>query len=258
MMAVHRSLLILSSASIIAACGGNDADKIDGALLAAANQTGNAIANADPALTQALSDQIMVDPSLSGQGSQAAARAADRPQTAPVPNTSLPANTDATIASSRSVAGDSGQLLSAPAPRNAAIDAPQTLAQLAVSQAQTPGSARPRACRGQLNYSMAWAARVPAEFPIYPRGQVNEAAGNDAAGCVLRVVSFISEAAPQRLLDYYYTRATRSGFSAEHVKDGAEHGLGGARGRDGAAYYVMVTPLAAGGAEVDLITNFGD
>ena len=76
-------------------------------------------------------------------------------------------------------------------------------------------------------------------------------AGSDGT-CTLRVVSFASGAAPQKLIDWYYTRATVAGYSAEHQADGGLHVLGGTRG--GAAYVVYVTPRA-NGATVDLLST---
>jgi len=104
---------------------------------------------------------------------------------------------------------------------------------------------------------MGWANRLPAEFPVYPRAAVSEAAAINGPGCAVRIVSFASDAPMQSLLDYYYTQAVRSGFSSEHELHGADHVLAGIRDRDDAAYYIILTDRAGGGTDVDLIANNG-
>src|SRR3546814_9116114 len=76
---------------------------------------------------------------------------------------------------------------------------------------------------------MAWANRMPAEFPVYPKAKLMEAAGADGGGCDLRVVSFVTNQPMQNVIDYYYTKAIRSGFDAEHQLMNGEHVLGGVR-----------------------------
>src|SRR3546814_4375011 len=70
---------------------------------------------------------------------------------------------------------------------------------------------------------MAWANRMPAEFPVYPKAKLMEAAGADGGGCDLRVVSFVTNQPMQNVIDYYYTKAIRSGFDAEHQLRSEEH-----------------------------------
>src|SRR3546814_8460356 len=70
---------------------------------------------------------------------------------------------------------------------------------------------------------MAWANRMPAEFPVYPKAKLMEAAGADGGGCDLRVVSFVTNQPMQNVIDYYYTKAIRSGFDAEHQLMNGEH-----------------------------------
>ena len=84
---------------------------------------------------------------------------------------------------------------------------------------------------------------------------LTEAAGVDRDGCRLRVVSFASAAPMQKMLDWYFTKATAAGYSAGHSTDGKQHVLGGVRGND--AYVVYVTARAGGGSDVDLVSNAG-
>src|SRR3546814_8834942 len=83
---------------------------------------------------------------------------------------------------------------------------------------------------------MAWANRMPAEFPVYPKAKLMEAAGADGGGCDLRVVSFVTNQPMQNVIDYYYTKAIRSGFDAEHQLMNGEHVLGGVRKKGDGAY----------------------
>jgi len=61
----------------------------------------------------------------------------------------------------------------------------------------------------------------------------------------------------QQVMDWYYTRATNAGYSAEQQADGGQHVLGGTRGRDGGAFALFLTGRRDGGTDVDLIANNG-
>ena len=109
-------------------------------------------------------------------------------------------------------------------------------------------------CAAQFEHSPSWARRLPAAFPVFPGARVTDAAGNDADGCRMRVVSFASEAPPQRVLLWYRERAASAGFSYEHQRADRDHVLAGAKEDD--AYYLIVTPRP-GGSDVSLILNNG-
>lgn len=224
----------------LAACGGGG-DKNAQAL----NDLDKSLAGnqADPALAASLEDQIMVDPSLSAQANRDAIRPPGEPARAPIPNTG-----PGTAPS----AAELGTLRSAPAAiAMDAADSPATLGALA--QAQKGGNCG----AGDMNYSAAWAAKLPADMPIYPKARVTEAAGKDVNGCSLRAVSFTTATPVQGVLDYYFTRATAAGFAAEHRASGDEHMLGGTRAAGDAAFVVIAKPAQGGGTEVDLIANNG-
>ncbi|MEO5866827.1 MAG: hypothetical protein ABIS14_01010, partial [Sphingomonas sp.] len=114
-----------------------------------------------------------------------------------------------------------------------------------------------RGCAGALHYSASWANRLPADLPLYPDARISEAAGADGR-CALRAVSFVTTASLQQVIDWYYTRATKAGYSADQQSDGGEHVLGGTRNRDGGAFALFVTARRDGGSEVDLIANKGN
>jgi hypothetical protein len=195
----------------------------------------NQLANADPALTAALEDQIAVDPNLAQQSNSNAVRPPETPAGAPYP-------ADTIRAPEPTPAGQSG-----------AGAKPQ--AQLAGTGGGTPGG--PSCTSGaSFDYNNAWAQRLPAAFPFYPNGKLTEAAANNANGCATRVVSFTTADNAQRVLDWYHTRAVRAGYSSEHVVREGDHILAGANKGDTGAFYLIVTPKG-NGAEVALIVNNG-
>lgn len=226
----------------LAACGSGQ--KSDQALNALdTSLAGNAVnaQDVDPALAASLEDQIMVDPSLSAQANRDSVRPPAEPMRAPVP-----------AGGPNAVNVGTGKLLSAPkAVAMDAPDGPTTLGALASQQARRAG----QSCGAELGYSQAWATRLPADMPLFPQARVTEAAGSDAGGC--RAVSFTSGAPLQTVLDFYYTRAVRAGFTAEHRADGVEHMLGGTRAKDDGAFIVIARARSGGGTEVDLIANNG-
>lgn len=237
-----RAAIILSTLPLvlIAACDGprGDQAKLD---TLDKELVGNA---ADPALTTALEDQIMVDPSLSGQvrggstpGSVSQAIPADRRKAA--------AQAEYALAN--------GKLLRTPAAGKFTAGGEQgvTLGQMAARQQGARAAAG--GCADKLEYSARWATRLPAEMSLYPNARVVEAGGANEAPCRMRVVTFRSDAALQPVIDYYYTKAVRAGYSAEHQSDGAEHMLGGTRRDD--AFVLFLRALPDGGTEVDLVSN---
>ncbi len=212
--------------------------------------SGNVAASAgDPALTAALRDQIMVDPALVRQANADAVRPPTMPESGAVPPDGI------AVAAMRPA--DPGETLR-PAPPPAATcpqcdQARRALTSGALAAGQPGATGR---CAASLSYSASWANRLPAGVPLYPDARVAEAAGNDANGCALRIVSFRSNAAVQRLLDWYYTRTSGAGFNAQHGSEGKEHVLAGTRA-NGSAFLLVVRALASGGSDVDLIANGG-
>ncbi|MGN6619718.1 MAG: hypothetical protein ACTHKR_01470 [Sphingomonas sp.] len=210
------------------------------------NQLASANA-ADPALQGALNDQIMVDPALTQQSNGAAIRPPAKPYSGAVP----PAGTTA------GGKAETGPLRRAPAPGK---DCPEcrtakgalTLGELARRQ-KSPGMG---GCSNDVRYGAEWATRL-GDLPIYPGAHVAEAAGSNRAGCALRIVSFTTPAPASRVIDYYYTQATKAGYDAGQQSDGRQRVLGGTRNRDGGAYVVFVDPSDGGGSSVDLVVNNG-
>lgn len=247
MIRPSRLCLLVALPVALASCGKRpsgqqDLDSLDKEL-ASANSPGN---GKDPALTAALHDQIMVDPKLAQSSNANAARPPSRPGPGAMPPESLGARADTSA----------GPLRAAPSPNRNCPECRAAKGALTLGAlAERGGGQAGAGCATNIRYSSAWANRLPAALPLYPDARVSEAAGNDSGGCALRVVSFTSAAPMNRVIDWYYTRATEGGYSAEHRAQGGQHVLGGSRGD--AAYIVFFNPRAGGGTEVDLLTNAG-
>ncbi len=232
--------VVLVLALSLAGCGGaqdeaRNLDTLD-AELAQANAP-------DPAVTAALRDQIMVDPTLASQANGDAVRPPDRPYAAPVPAPGVAAGG----------AARDERLESAPAPRDcpACKGGREALTLGELAAVQRGGN---RQCAAKVGYSAAWATRLPAALALHPDARVIEAAGTDADGCRLRIVSFVIAQPVGRMVDWYYTRARQGGYSAEHQAEGGQHVLGGTRGD--AAYAVFLSPDGRG-TSVDLVVDGG-
>lgn len=216
----RRIAALLACTLAVAACGrggGNEIAELDNELLAN---------GADPALTSALEDQILVDPNLVQQAHPNSVRPPEAPVQAQYP----PRRSD-----EGSAPGEAR-----PAARQAA--------------ASVGGEVAP--CGAAFQRGPGWARRLPAEFPLYPGGRIVEAAGTQTPGCQLRVVTFETGDSVDRVLAYYRGAAGRAGFSAEQQRRGADLVLGGFNPRTDGAYLLIVTPRT-NGAEVALIVNNG-
>jgi hypothetical protein len=214
---VYFRSFALAGLALLAACsrgGDENLAAIDNELIAN---------SADPALTSALEDQILVDPNLNQQANPNTVRPPETPVQSQYP--------------SESRQGEGGARVQ----RAAA----------ATGRAAPPSAA---SCGAAFDYGPHWAARMPAEFPAYPGGRVTEAAGNDHGECRMRVVTFTTRDPHNRVLEYYRSLAARAGYSAEHQARGGDQVLGGTKGDS--AFYLIVTP-ARGGSEVALIVNNG-
>lgn len=200
----------------------------------------------DPALSAALNEPIMVDPDLVGQNRANSAA-------------SLPSNDDAlpsvdsnpeAIAAARA---EALRLVGGPGRMNKAPDPREVSGKLSADAALRVAARASTRCAERVETTAAWAARLPAPFPVYPRGAVQEAAGTDAGGCSLRVVSFVTPVPLGEVLDFYFTRARAAGFSAERLLHDGEDALAGVKGR--ASYVVYARRLPSGNTEVDLVTT---
>jgi hypothetical protein len=246
--------LLVSVALVLplAACGETNSDE------AAVAELDNKLIGkgSDPAMNAALNDRILVDPDLTDSANVNTVKSADKPLSG-----ALPADSgydgDASIE-----ALNGAKLMRAPKPTvvsaedctNCGENRAVTLGALAADQGVTRGKGT---CDAKLQYGADWATRMPAEFPVYPRGRVKEAGGVDGGICDIRVATFTTSTAMQNVVDYYYTRARKSGFSTEHQIRAGEHVLGGTRDKDGGAYFITFNPHPGGGTSVDIVANNG-
>lgn len=250
----RRGGVIVMLPLAIAACGPRgesqpNLDTLDNELVAADNSR-------DPALSSALEDQIMVDPALTAQANHDAVRPPAQPYSGAIPaddivtggNSATPAATATSQTLKTAPAPGAG-----PCPNCQAARESLTLGALAARQRDR----RTTQCLNTLRYSTRWALRLPADLPLYPDARVTEAAGSEGGGCAVRIVSFATSAPLQKVIDWYYTRASNTGYSAEHQAEGNQHVLGGTRTRDDAAFALFVTPRRGGGTDVDLVANNG-
>lgn len=224
----------------LAGCGGATPEKNLAQLDQELIDGDNAV---DPALASALEDQIMVDPALTAQANGDAVRPPARAYSAPVPADGVADAAQAKV--------DTGGLMTTPPPSSgnalAVAEESMTLGNLAERQAQGPG------CAAKVQYSTAWASRLPRQLPLHPQARVSEAAGVDSPSCAMRVVSFSVPGALQPTMDWYYTKAKTAGFTAEHQAQGDAHALGGTGGAF--AYMVYLSPRGDGGTDVDLVVQ---
>ncbi|MBK5263758.1 MAG: hypothetical protein JJE34_00785 [Alphaproteobacteria bacterium] len=231
----------------LSACGGDDDA---GSNLSSLDES---LANIDdPALRGALEDQIVVDPELAGQSNAHAVRPGAKPVDGAIPAVVIATEYQARIG---------GKLYRAPKAVEAApckacgTEKPVTLGALAREQGNRQGNKG--GCDAKLEYGMDWANRLPSEFPLYPQAKLMEAAGADSGSCNLRVASFVTGQPMQSVIDYYYTKALKSGFDAEHQLLNGEHVLGGMRKKDDGAYFITFADHKGGGTAVDIVANNG-
>jgi len=252
-----RALAFLVLPVALAACGarGNgerNLDSLDNELV----DTNSAGTTRDPALTSALQDQIMVDPTLAQQANNDAVRPPAQPYSGAVPPEGIAGTPGGATAHSGAATSETLKKTPAPAaacPQCGVARESLTLGALASRQRDK----RTSNCASAMRYSARWAGRLPADIPLYPDARVSEAAGAEAGGCALRAVSFSVAAPLQTVLDWYYTRTTNAGYSAEHQAEGGEHVLAGTRGRDDGAFALFLTGRRDGGTDVDLVANNG-
>jgi hypothetical protein len=245
-------LLGVALALPLAACGGAATDE------AAVADLDNKLVGkgSDTEANLALNDRILVDPDLTDSANVNTIKAADKPLSGAVP-------ADSGYDGDASIETLNGAKLMR-APKATAVAAEDcttcgekravTLGALAADQGVTRGKGT---CDAKLQYGAGWANRMPAEFPVYPKGRVKEAGGVDGGICDIRVATFTTSAAMQDVIDYYYTRARRSGYNAEHQLRAGEHALGGTRDNDGGAYYITFNANPGGGTSVDIVANNG-
>lgn len=204
----------------------------------------------DPAIMGVLSEPLLSDPDMVSASRNAAMLSGGGPAEGGVPLFG-PDDKEAARARDEAARLLGGAIV--PAPR---ADGGAELS--TVAQAQTAASvaaALPFAvkCASSLGYSFAWAAKLPAAVPVYPRAHAQEAGGSDAAGCKLRVVNFRTPVAVNDVIDFYHASAARAGLVPQVSKAGKDTVVSGGKGA--LSFAVHARRMADGVTEVDLITN---
>jgi hypothetical protein len=205
---IHSKFTLIAFATLVlAGCGkseDDDLNALDNQLVANAN---------DPALSSALQDQILVDPTLSQQSNRNALRPPASPNQAQYPG----------------------------GPQAAAL---------------RDSLAGNGACAQNLNYGPTWANRLPADFVLYPGSKLTEAAANERPECRVRIVSFLNDAAPQTVVDWYAQRLSANGYSTDQQVRAGDYILAGENEARGTAYFLIVSRKGKG-SDASLITNNG-
>jgi hypothetical protein len=236
----YRSIVLLAPLLLLAAC-----DKKDEPAKPSAD---------DPAMSGALGGPVLTDPDLASENG------ANRAASVPSADGSVPAAdmSPEALAAARTAAlklvGGPGAMKKAPEARDVGGKVPDG-AQLTAAARAATGPNGKDGCAVKVQYTAAWAAKLPAAFPVYPKGAVQEAAGTDDSGCALRVVNFITPVPVAEVIDFYYTRASGAGYASQRQRQDGEDQLAGSKG--GASFVVYARDLPNGGSSVDLVTNGG-
>jgi len=197
----------------------------------------------DPAIAAAINAPIMVDPSLGQLSNNDAIRPPPAPDPLSMPSDALGMEVDkvdpATLAHAPAAKGE--------CPRCTAAASALTLAAFAESQGEGA------ACVAGLRYATGWAERLPATLPLPTGARVVEAAGTDAPGCGLRVVSFSTATPAERVIDWFFTRTRGDGLAFDHGEVHGRHLLAGTRGRR--RFAIHAVPRPGGGTDATLLSS---
>lgn len=231
------SCLVAASLLALAGCGSRD----DAAEADQGEKAGLGLAVAPP---------MMVDPDLTSRNQAGAALAGGGPPVIllpPVPRGSE--DIAAAKAEADKLAGGSAGY-----PPTSEGD-PDAALRDSVTAAQRAGSIKGlgKDCGGKADYALGWSIKLPAALPIYPRGNLLEAAGSDRDGCALRVVRFVTPVDPEALIAFYNARARKAGISIRYRADEDTFQLSGAKGQG--AFAVQARRREDGLTEADIVVN---
>ncbi|MEZ5680031.1 MAG: hypothetical protein R3E14_01920 [Erythrobacter sp.] len=232
-----RPAAAVAAIALLSACGGSNSTEGEGEAM-------------DPASQQALNDELMTDPDLATRNEAGAALSGTGNDAIPEIDKSTRA-IEAARTRAVEMVGGSANMKPAPTAKQLAANAPDTRAMVAAAQAAvSPGGAN---CANSIEYSASWAAKLPAAFPVYPRGNTQEAAGTDKGDCALRIVTFYTPVKVDDVFAFYASRATAAGFSVEHaLKDGSNI-LSGTKGNSALVVYGRRLPSNV--TQIDLVTT---
>lgn len=206
----------------------------------------------DPAVARSLNAPLMTDPDLAGLNEANAALTGSRDHSLPA----LVDNPEAVrAAQDRAIALVGGRDRLLELPEAEALDSEPGESPLVLLEDVVKAVVTPDKCLTDARLSAAWAARLPAQFQVYPRGAVIEALGRDGSDCALRAVRFASPVPSEDIMRFYATLARKDGFAITYYSDGVVSRLAGRK--RGSALVVELRPSLLAGQEVDLIHAAG-
>lgn len=205
---MRRAFIPLGLLALLAACrqGGGEPAQGDGLIAT------------DPVIARALHDPLMSDPDLASRNEAAAAIGFADSAALPV----LAGSGEAAAAAREAMrielleSGALPDLPPASKARGPALLGPTSGPEELLAAVGAPGI-----CASGLKEDFALAANLPAAAAIPPRAMVVQAGGSKAKACALRIVRYLTPAAPGDVLQYHHVRARRAGLaSTRHAAPG--------------------------------------
>ena len=232
-----RRILLLGGPCLLFACSGEPDDA-------------PVVPERDPATVQALNHPIMTDPDLAGLNEANAALTGGFDHSMP-PVVVTPEAIERARREAAQLVGGSDALVAPdpPQPVEASLPEASRFAILELARA----TLAPKPCVDTATYSANWAATMPDAAPIYPRGNVVEAAGSDSTACRLRAVRFLTPVSREDVFAFYAAQARTAGIPVEYTISGDTERMQGSKGASGFA--VVVRRRASGISEVGLVTK---
>lgn len=201
----------------------------------------------DPIVARALADPLMVDPDLAWRSEANAAITFRDDHPLPAFEARADAASRAVEAARVELLAD-GQIPALPAPADG--EGEPALGDLTTAaEIVTALDARPD-CIERMDGRLDWSTKMPVTSSVMPHGMVRQAAGVDVGTCVIRVVRYVTPAAPSDVLEYHFTKVDRARFSIERF-DAPEAQLRADRRDQAIAVHVREGP--GGMSAVDVV-----
>lgn len=197
---MRRAFIPLACLGLLAACGPGGPDAVRDAGLIAT----------DPVIARALHDPLLSDPDLASRNEANAAIGFADSAALPVLTASSEA-ADRAREAMRIELLEGGKLPDLPPASTAA--GPAALGPMSGADALLAAVGAPGTCAEGLKEDFALAASLPSAAAIPPRAMVVQAGGSDAKGCGLRIIRYLTSAAPEDVLQYHHVRASRAGLT---------------------------------------------